>query len=388
MRAPSARVGVRPILPLQNSKLGVASFQIHAAIFGPTSPTSGLSCKSTGGMTIPSQELRPHVNTSLDPKQNCSRSDIKHQKRVRSPCSGLAHRHLHRGSLRARPSDAKADAAATSSASTSFDGRIEIIKRRGIFSCAPATAAALLLLAPGPLLAPAVARIPTEVVLSDGGGSVTAAAAGSGRSALLQLAAHPSAVLAPAERLDAESGPSGMTRGSNYVAGRVGVAPGTMVGTPNYARGPAAAGPGLRSTANAAADALQLLTSAREAVDRGQHDQALELYGRLVSDHPDLALAEYGRIGRAMMLYQVGRTSDSILALEDEEVVMRGAAEVHAALAALLYAERPNLALWAEEEWNLACLFDTRYSDLVWVQTNKHWPPRMIAALQKFLTLS
>ncbi|GIL92371.1 hypothetical protein Vretifemale_19893 [Volvox reticuliferus] len=305
MRAPSARVGVRPILPLQNSKLGVASFQIHAAIFGPTSPTSGLSCKSTGGMTIPSQELRPHVNTSLDPKQNCSRSDIKHQKRVRSPCSGLAHRHLHRGSLRARPSDAKADAAATSSASTSFDGRIEIIKRRGIFSCAPATAAALLLLAPGPLLAPAVARIPTEVVLSDGGGSVTAAAAGSGRSALLQLAAHPSAVLAPAERLDAESGPSGMTRGSNYVAGRVGVAPGTMVGTPNYARGPAAAGPGLRSTANAAADALQLLTSAREAVDRGQHDQALELYGRLVSDHPDLALAEYGRIGRAMMLYQV-----------------------------------------------------------------------------------
>ncbi|GIL91950.1 hypothetical protein Vretifemale_19640 [Volvox reticuliferus] len=135
-------------------------------------------------------------------------------------------------------------------------------------------------------------------------------------------------------------------------------------------------GTGLRSTANEAADALQLLTSAREAVDRGQHDQALELYGRLVSDHPDLALAEYGRIGRAMMLYQ------------DEEVVMRGAAEVHAALAALLYAERPNLALRAEEEWNLACLFDTRYSDLVWVQTNKHWPPRMIAALQKFLTLS
>ncbi len=33
--------------------------------------------------------------------------------------------------------------------------------------------------------------------------------------------------------------------------------------------------------------------------------QALELYGRLISEHPDLALAEYGRIGRAMMLYQV-----------------------------------------------------------------------------------
>ncbi len=33
--------------------------------------------------------------------------------------------------------------------------------------------------------------------------------------------------------------------------------------------------------------------------------QALELYGQLISEHPDLALAEYGRIGRAMMLYQV-----------------------------------------------------------------------------------
>ncbi len=41
-----------------------------------------------------------------------------------------------------------------------------------------------------------------------------------------------------------------------------------------------------------------------------RNPQALSLYGRLVSDYPDLALAEYGRIGRALMLYQVrhGRT--------------------------------------------------------------------------------
>ncbi|KXZ55421.1 hypothetical protein GPECTOR_3g72 [Gonium pectorale] len=121
---------------------------------------------------------------------------------------------------------------------------------------------------------------------------------------------------------------------------------------------------------------------------RGEEAQALELYNRLVSEHADLALAEYGRIGRAMMLYQVGRTSDSILALEDEEVALRGSAEVHAALAALMYTERPSLALRAEEEWNLACLFDKRYSNPDWVRSNKHWPPRMIAALQRFLSLS
>lgn len=40
------------------------------------------------------------------------------------------------------------------------------------------------------------------------------------------------------------------------------------------------------------------------------------------------------------------------------------------------------------QEWNLACLFDKRYVDPEWVRTNKHWPPRMIAALQKFLSLS
>lgn len=50
-----------------------------------------------------------------------------------------------------------------------------------------------------------------------------------------------------------------------------------------------------------------------------------------------------------LCLSQVGRTSDAILALEDEEVALRGSAEVHAALAALMYTERPSLKFRAEQ---------------------------------------
>lgn len=41
--------------------------------------------------------------------------------------------------------------------------------------------------------------------------------------------------------------------------------------------------------------------------------------------------------------------SDALLTLEDEEAVLRGAAQVHAALAGILYVERPRLVIRAEE---------------------------------------
>ncbi len=74
--------------------------------------------------------------------------------------------------------------------------------------------------------------------------------------------------------------------------------------------------------------------------------------------------------------------------VQDEEAVLRGAAEVHAALAALLYTERPSLRLRAEEEWTLANTFDKRYSDVEWVRVTRHWPPKAVKALQRFLSFS
>lgn len=130
----------------------------------------------------------------------------------------------------------------------------------------------------------------------------------------------------------------------------------------------------------------------------------------------DFATAEYSRLARARVLYQLGRTSDAILQLEvgpgwcrpalllpaaappchalcgvppaacppcrrpssacpphllplpaaplnttthptpaqDLEVSLRGYAEVHAALAAVLYVERPALLQVAEQQWEIA----------------------------------
>lgn len=61
---------------------------------------------------------------------------------------------------------------------------------------------------------------------------------------------------------------------------------------------------------------------------------------------------------------------------------------MHAALAALLYAERPGQRLRAEQQFEVATEFDGRYADAEWVKAHKHWPPRMLSALQAFLALS
>jgi len=79
---------------------------------------------------------------------------------------------------------------------------------------------------------------------------------------------------------------------------------------------------------------------------------------------------------------------ESILELEDLEVSERGMPEVHAALACLLYVEKPLQRSRSEEQWDLALEFDTRYSDLGWVKSNKKWPPRLLDALFRFQTLT
>lgn len=56
--------------------------------------------------------------------------------------------------------------------------------------------------------------------------------------------------------------------------------------------------------------------------------QALSCYDEIVHRFPDLAITEYARIHRAIFLYQTGNASRAILELEDEEVNLRGFAEV------------------------------------------------------------
>jgi hypothetical protein len=58
--------------------------------------------------------------------------------------------------------------------------------------------------------------------------------------------------------------------------------------------------------ASAAAQALAQLQTAQEAQRGGDYAAALAGYSAVVQAHPDLALAEYARLGRALMLYEVG----------------------------------------------------------------------------------
>lgn len=150
----------------------------------------------------------------------------------------------------------------------------------------------------------------------------------------------------------------------------------------------ALASAGQKSTvAVRAGEAIRDLESARQAVDTGDFNQALQLYDNIVRQYSDLALSEYARMGRALLLYQVGRVSDALIELEDASVVMHGSAEVHAALAAVLYCERPTQVNRAEQEWYEASEYDRRYTNPEWVRTTKHWPPAAISALQRFLDL-
>ena len=64
-----------------------------------------------------------------------------------------------------------------------------------------------------------------------------------------------------------------------------------------------------------------------------------------------------------------------------------GNAEVHAAMAALLYAEKPMERQRAELQWDIATEFDSRYGSIEWVAKSKVWGPRLLQALQKFLLL-
>lgn len=97
-------------------------------------------------------------------------------------------------------------------------------------------------------------------------------------------------------------------------------------------------------------------------------------------------MAELCRVARAEQLFQLGREQEAIRQLREQELVLRGRPEVHAALAAMLYQQ--GRALEAEQQWAIATEFDARYQSADWVAANKHWPPRLLEALQRFLAIT
>ncbi|KAL5224830.1 hypothetical protein ABZP36_011469 [Zizania latifolia] len=134
-------------------------------------------------------------------------------------------------------------------------------------------------------------------------------------------------------------------------------------------------------------EAVRLLDLGRELQARGEFPAALASFTAVVSEYKDLALSEYARVGRALVLYEVGDRDESIAEMEDVSVALRGYPEIHAALAAALYADK-HAPLLAENQFAIATLLDPHYTDLAYVRDTKHWPPSLVDSLQHFITLS
>lgn len=134
-------------------------------------------------------------------------------------------------------------------------------------------------------------------------------------------------------------------------------------------------------------EAVGLLELGRELQARGEFPAALASFTRVVREYADLALSEYARVGRALVLYEIGDRDESIAEMEDVSIALKGYPEIHAALAAALYADK-HAALLAENQFAIATLLDPHYTDLAYVKDTKHWPPSLVASLHDFITLS
>jgi len=131
------------------------------------------------------------------------------------------------------------------------------------------------------------------------------------------------------------------------------------------------------------------LEEASMAASRGDYASALEQYTAAAQRHPELALAHRARLQRALLLFETGSGERSLLELQSEAAeVGAGNAAIHAALAVVLHAVRPAQVGRAEEEWDLAVRLAPRFAEPAWVASEQRWPPRLLAALQRFLELS
>ncbi|MDJ0898439.1 MAG: tetratricopeptide repeat protein [Xenococcus sp. MO_188.B8] len=88
----------------------------------------------------------------------------------------------------------------------------------------------------------------------------------------------------------------------------------------------------------------------------------------------------------ALVTYQIGDHQEALRQLKNLVRKYPTFADVRAALTAILWVEGQQGE--AESNWVAAVGLDPRYQNLEWVATIRRWPPEMVAALEKFLTLN
>lgn len=117
----------------------------------------------------------------------------------------------------------------------------------------------------------------------------------------------------------------------------------------------------------------------------GQHkwQEALQDYQKAAAIAPDFALA---RGNAALVTYQIGDRSEALRQMRNLIRKYPMFADIRASLAAALWVEGQQGE--AESNWVAAVGLDSRYQDLDWVSNIRRWPPTMVTALNKFLTLN
>jgi tetratricopeptide (TPR) repeat protein len=130
-------------------------------------------------------------------------------------------------------------------------------------------------------------------------------------------------------------------------------------------------------------DAMAYNNRGNAKAGQGNYQAAITDYEQAASLDPDFAIA---RANAALSHYQVG---DEKEALDEARKLVRkypNFPDVRAALTAILWAQGQEGE--AESNWVAVMGSDSRYRNIEWLEQVRRWPPRMVEALDNFLTLN
>jgi tetratricopeptide (TPR) repeat protein len=123
--------------------------------------------------------------------------------------------------------------------------------------------------------------------------------------------------------------------------------------------------------------------------NRGNAEAGLADWSAALKDYQQASQLEnnyaFARANYALALYQTGDTQKSTRLMRNLVRKYPQFADMRAALAAALWelGKRGE----AESYWAAVLGLDARYKDLTWVKETRRWPPAMVSALDKFLSL-
>lgn len=115
----------------------------------------------------------------------------------------------------------------------------------------------------------------------------------------------------------------------------------------------------------------------------GNWTTALGDFQQATAIAPNFAFAQ---ANTALALYELGETEKAIQTMRRLVKKYPMFADMRAALTAVLWADGQQGE--AESNWVAAVGVDSRYQNLDWVKEIRRWPPSLVSALDKFLSLS